>query len=150
MQASRVVAAIKLRSRMDSLGWRKNIGSSKLQSKKVLHWNGSRKPWKTVMALETFVTSLLSERGRNCVILTLEFLQCSSSVLPVLLQCSSKDGLYKEMWLPHRQRFDSLLKPYSAGDTGGSTQRRGTQRVGVLSVRIYVGPCRDLHNVHRA
>lgn len=62
------------------LGWRKNIGSSKLQSKKVLHWNGSRKPWKT-------------------------------------------DGLYKEMWLPHRQRFDSLLKPYSAGDTGGSTQR---------------------------
>ena len=48
--------------------------------------------------------------------------------------------MYKEMWLPHRQRFDSLLKPYSAGDTGGSTQRRGTQRVGVLSVRIYVGP----------
>ena len=22
-----------------------------------------------------------------------------------------KDGLYKEIWLPHRQRFDSLLKP---------------------------------------
>ncbi|CAK9029795.1 unnamed protein product [Durusdinium trenchii] len=62
------------------LGWRKGISASKLQSKKVLHWNGNRKPWKT-------------------------------------------EGLYKEMWLPHRQRFDSLLKPYSASDTGGSTQR---------------------------
>lgn len=36
----------------------------------------------------------------------------------------AKDGLYKEMWLPHRQRFDSLLKPYNADV--GSTVRPGT------------------------
>ncbi|CAJ1440239.1 unnamed protein product [Effrenium voratum] len=62
------------------LGWRTNLAQAKLQSKKILHWNGNRKPW-------------------------------------------TSDGLYKEVWLPHRQRFDSLLKPYSASDTGGSTLR---------------------------
>ncbi|CAE7195994.1 GATL10 [Symbiodinium pilosum] len=61
------------------LGWRKTMSAAKLQTKKVLHWNGNKKPW-------------------------------------------DEDGLYKEMWLPHRQRFDSLLKPYSAND-GGSTQK---------------------------
>ncbi|CAE7553233.1 GATL10 [Symbiodinium natans] len=61
------------------LGWRKTMTAAKLQTKKVLHWNGNKKPWAT-------------------------------------------DGLYKEMWLPHRQRFDSLLKPYSASPEGGSTQ----------------------------
>eukprot|EP00434_Breviolum_minutum_P032025 symbB.v1.2.028321.t1/scaffold2879.1/size76250/3 len=44
------------------------IDGSKFLSKKVLHWSGSLKPWKS-------------------------------------------DGLFKEIWLPHRQRFDSLLKP---------------------------------------
>jgi len=53
------------------LGWRKNIPVSKLTSKKVLHWNGNKKPW-------------------------------------------NPDGLYRDVWLPHRQRFNTLLKPYGA------------------------------------
>jgi len=66
------------------LGWRKNIAGLKLQSKKVLHWNGNRKPWKS-------------------------------------------DGLYKEMWLPHRQRFDSLLKPYNA-DVGSTVRPESKEK----------------------
>ncbi|CAE7948194.1 GATL10 [Symbiodinium sp. KB8] len=62
------------------LGWRKTMSAAKLQTKKVLHWNGNKKPWNT-------------------------------------------DGLYREMWLPHRQGFYSLLKPYSASADGGSTQK---------------------------
>jgi len=61
------------------LGWRTTMSASKLKSKKVLHWNGNKKPW-------------------------------------------NPDGLYTELWQPHFQRFDSLLKPYAAGDVG-STQK---------------------------
>jgi len=64
------------------LGWRTNIKKEKLKTKKVLHWNGNKKPW-------------------------------------------NSDGLYKEVWTPHRSAFDSLLKPYSAGEAPAEQSQEG-------------------------
>mmetsp|Transcript_38911 Transcript_38911/g.70184 ORF Transcript_38911/g.70184 Transcript_38911/m.70184 type:complete len:827 (-) Transcript_38911:39-2519(-) len=69
----------------DGLGWRKDIKKEKLKTKKVLHWNGNRKPW-------------------------------------------NSDGLYKDIWAPHRSAFDSLLKPYSAGDPGSAEQSQEVKK----------------------
>eukprot|EP00446_Apocalathium_sp_SHHI-4_P038380 CAMPEP_0177307918 /NCGR_PEP_ID=MMETSP0368-20130122/8499_1 /TAXON_ID=447022 ORGANISM="Scrippsiella hangoei-like, Strain SHHI-4" /NCGR_SAMPLE_ID=MMETSP0368 /ASSEMBLY_ACC=CAM_ASM_000363 /LENGTH=317 /DNA_ID=CAMNT_0018766717 /DNA_START=54 /DNA_END=1003 /DNA_ORIENTATION=- len=64
------------------LGWRKNMGLTKLKSKFVLHWNGAQKPW-------------------------------------------NPDGLYKELWLQHRQAFPALLKPYGGGGVGAEVTAPG-------------------------
>lgn len=49
------------------LGWRTGMSPSQLKLKKILHWNGPKKPWK-------------------------------------------KDGLYKQLWKRHREKFDLMMK----------------------------------------
>lgn len=59
-----------------------------------------------------------------------------------------KDGLYKEIWLPHRQRFDSLLKP-KASFIDVASRSAGPRLRALWVAKIYIA-CLVAHCCHFA